>query len=213
MLSTWPHNLERCRLAYLLQPPTGLTWARPVAPATRSKRSPRPPSRSMDAENQLVLTFRSLVSRSPHSSLQLDKMGNECTQSAGEAVECTCTSESVRAQSVDLGDGSYAVSWHSERPGRFVGAVKVYGQHVVHSPFTLEFVSTSFVLEHTEITGLGLTDRLGEAIVVDERATVRVRLRDVYRNDIAPTASLQQLLKIGVALPTANVLRGKDSDR
>ena len=39
-------------------------------------------------------------------------------------------------------------------PGSFEGAVKINRQHVVHSPVALAFVSTAFMIEHTEVRNL-----------------------------------------------------------
>jgi len=143
----------------------------------------------------------------------LDKMGNECTVGGGEGVvECSCNDKAVSTECVDEGDGTYTLTWTSEVPGSFEGAVKINRQHVVHSPVALAFVSTAFMIEHTEVHGLGFDDKLGDAIVVDERSIVRIKPRDRFGNAVVPTPSFKELFRVGVALPVAADLRGKERE-
>ena len=47
--------------------------------------------------------------------------------------------------------------------------------------------------------GLGFDDKLGDAIVVDERSIVRIKPRDRFGNAVVPTPSFKELFRVGVS--------------
>ena len=131
-----------------------------------------------------------------------DTMGNAC-QTGGGGVKCSCNDAKVAATCDDLGDGSYRIGWTSQRPGEYEGAVTIRGEHVLNSPMRVVFHATTPVIEHSELSGLGGTDKntMGKQAVVGEKALIRVRLRDRFLNNITPSKAFQQSFAVGIALP------------
>ena len=67
-----------------------------------------------------------------------DKMGNAC-ESGGAAVTCGLVSnaqheEAAHSSCVDLGDGTYQLTWWAQTPGARKVLVQIDGLHVLGSP-------------------------------------------------------------------------------
>ena len=105
-----------------------------------------------------------------------DKMGNVCDAGGGQ-VTCSCPTEEVSAACVDMGDGSYELSWRCTTIGTYQGHIKIDGKHIVNSPVALHFVSTLPKISHSQLSGDGLRNA-----VVGEEATVVVKLIDQFQN-------------------------------
>lgn len=99
-----------------------------------------------------------------------DKIGNRCTR-GGAHVTCGCRDASARidASCVDMGDGTYALSWRGIVPGRFRCFVQIDGLHVLGSPLHVTF-------EWGAATPFELWEAMSEepAPLPDVRAGVRV---------------------------------------
>jgi len=129
-----------------------------------------------------------------------DKMGNEC-QTGGGAVECSCDNDAVEATCVDVGDGSYTVSWTSGQVGEFQGSVTVGGEHVINSPVQIIFTSCTPVIENSVVTGIGSYAEVGVQTVVGEKQSRRVRLLDKGNNQGTPHDEFKDRVVLGLGLP------------
>ena len=141
------------------------------------------------------LELRGEVGREPEHGCQLalrsyDFTGNRCVD-GGAHVTCTASDEKVVAKTTDNGDGTYMLTWRSERAGRHTVKVLIDEEEILGSPFTLELLPTVPALERTLITGDGLSSgRVGEPAVVN------VKLIDAFENSIGMTDTL----RFGLAL-------------
>ena len=135
-----------------------------------------------------------------------DKMGNECHEGGGNVLcECHGDDGNATADCVDLGNGSYKVSWGSEVPCVLKGVVTIDGQPVVHSPILIEFIASSPLIKHSRLQGLGMADGLGRQAIVGERMSICITLYDKFHNQAEPTDAFRRAFAVGLALPERNL--------
>ena len=149
-----------------------------------------------------------------------DKMGNPCIEGGG-AIECPSVEEAPKlgipqivAKCVDRSDGTYELTWYSEKVGEYEVSVKIDGLHVRNSPSKICLTSTMPDITKCKAEGDGLVQ-----VVKSEEGTFRLSFFDRFGNPTIQTPAFKSKfdseLGMGIAapgsLPSGTLPRSKHS--
>lgn len=129
----------------------------------------------------IALPFRGVVGSDSEQGCNFllhacDKVGNRC-RDGGAVVKCESHDEDVRSNVVDKGDGTYLLTWRSDRSGDYLVHIAIDAVAIVGSPFPLRLSSDTPDLLRTEASGMGLSETLA-----GKPATIRLQLLDQFSN-------------------------------
>ena len=105
-----------------------------------------------------------------------DQMGNPCTE-GGAQVTAGCSAEHVDSSVSDNGDGTYTMTWRSQRAGVVTVHVRIDGDDIAGSPFRVQLYAAVPDLQKTLISGDGV-----ERGTAGEPSVIRLQLRDEHGN-------------------------------
>lgn len=116
-----------------------------------------------------------------------DLMGNLCIEGGAEVtgeLQGKHASKKVKVNVTDNADGTYYLHWRSDVSGTYTAAIRIYNEHVLGSPATIQLTAIAPQLSKTELAGSGLT-----ACVAGTVSTFTLKFYDQFDNPAQPLPS------------------------
>lgn len=99
-----------------------------------------------------------------------DFMGNRCTVGGAKLSCASAEPRHVSSHAVDNGDGTYTMTWQSQKAGKHSVSASINGEALLGSPFAIELLPGAPSIEQTQVSASGVVTA-GESSRIHVRVT------------------------------------------